>query len=202
MRPIVSFDLDGTIVDFIHGFTTLANQHYGIPILSGSQQSDWNLDVAFGLSENQSSHIWGNIIEDRRFWAELPLMVTQVEMDRIVRMSEEFDTYFVTMRTGLAVKDQSEEWLRSCGIKNPSVIVSRGGRVKGLISKAIGATHFLEDNVEVVQAILEQSPGTDAALIERPYNRYGRDFGLRFVKTVDSFLDDVYASVESQSVES
>ena len=186
-NPVIVFDLDGTIVDFILGYTVIANNWFGTPIVKAVEQSDWNLDEALGLTEVQTNLIWNHIQGHDRFWAELPAIGEPKEMQQIAELAEEFDTYFVTMRSGVAVKRQSEEWLVERGIKNPSVIVTRGGRLKGPLALAIGATYLLEDNIGIAEAVAKDSPGTSTFLIERPYNLAGA-VGVRHVKTIDEYL--------------
>ena len=186
MTPVVVFDLDNTVVDFALGYSTLANKIFGTPIIGADQQASWDLDESFGLTEAQAAQLWDSVQKHDRFWAELPAF-SRLEMQRIAELASVADVYFVTMRSGFNVKGQSEEWLVEHGIKHPSVIVTRGGRLKGLLALSIGATHLLEDNVGIAQAVAQDSPDTETFLIKRPYNRGGAA-GVRHVTSVNEYL--------------
>lgn len=82
--------------------------------------------------------------------------------------NHELDLYFVTSRVGRTAKAQTEMWLRERGIYHPTVIVSSE---KGLVARAVGATHTLDDSPKQIRQMYEESPETSVYIMARKYNR-------------------------------
>jgi hypothetical protein len=100
--------------------------------------------------------------------------------------------YFVTARLGKSVKQQTEQWLQTFGITNPTVLVTTS---KADAARVVGATHAIDDKAGNAVAIQYMSTAK-SYLLDRPYNRFDNSVvgtKIQRVMTVDEFLCDIEA---------
>src|SRR3990172_4497982 len=98
-RPVVIFDVDGCLADFMLGFTTLLNREFGTPITRGHQYEQW--DEVIGVSPQQVKYGWNCVNQSSTFWLTLDSLVSNEVWDRLRRLQEHTDIYFVTNRSGV-----------------------------------------------------------------------------------------------------
>jgi hypothetical protein len=165
-------DLDGVLADWVTSFSALLAQKFGEKQLD---LSTWDWPQASGYSTPQVEAAWTTVADSENFWKALPKYPT-TEADLFwlhKRWVMGDDIYFITSRPGHMVKQQSEEWLNAFNgygayaVPNPTVILTSQ---KGLVCKALGITHFVDDRIENVMDVFTQSPGTLAYLFDRPWN--------------------------------
>ncbi len=190
---IFVLDVDGVLADFIHGFTRLANDMFGTPVYSTLQQLTWdNFD---GLDKKQISSVWEVIKKSNFFWSSLPPMATKNEFQLLNGLAEQNDVYFATSRPGIRAKYQTEAWLETNGIWNPTVIVTSD---KGETAKVVKADALLDDKAGNVIFTQYHSPKTVPYIIDRQYNSFdGAVVGSKVVrvKTVLEFLEKAWINV-------
>jgi len=170
MRKIIQLDMDGVLADFSLAFTTLANEIYGTPIVSDTEQTDWSF--RFHLTPEQQDQLWTVLKNRPRWWQSLEPLVDKWTLNRIQNLSLEYDIYFVTNRFSDRTPPgvQTVHWLNAHGIINPRVILSKH---KGEMARLLGTTHSLEDNWDNAGYIycIADNPQVKSYLLNRPYNR-------------------------------
>jgi uncharacterized HAD superfamily protein len=188
---IVACDVDGVLADFILAFTKLAHSLFGTPITRTVDHLSW--DKFPGLTDDDVFETWEAIQESSEFWLGLePLVGPDVfsRIDQIERRGGR--VYFVTARSGEYAKQQTEQWLRTFGITNPTVIVTTS---KAETARVVGATHAIDDKAGNAVAIQYMSTAK-SYLLDRPYNRFDNSVvgtKIRRVMTVDEFLRNIEA---------
>lgn len=187
----IILDIDGCLADFILGFTTLANKMFNTPIIPTREHKAWGSFP--GLTQEMESTVWEEIKSSNRFWYNLTPLVSPRVFSWIDSFSQRgHDVYFVTSRLGAYAKQQTEDWLMSQGVLDPTVIVSSK---KGEIASAVGADYCLDDKAENAWCVAWMAPKTQACLLDRIYNHYDPNaFGshrVKRVQTVEEFLDIV-----------
>lgn len=163
----VVLDVDGVLADFILGFTTLAQRMFGTPAYTTLEQKAW--DLYDGLTDTQCVQALEAAKRSPTFWRELPPIASAEELARLASAAAAHDFYFVTNRTGVAAKAQTEAWLRRYGVALPTVIISEA---KGEVAKAVRADVLLDDKAGNAVFTQYYSRTTAVYLIDRPYNRF------------------------------
>lgn len=163
----IAFDLDGVLVDFVLGFTTLANEMCGSPVYSTSQQTTW--EKFEGLSDRQIDSVWNRIGESDSFWFDLKPLATQDERLSIGELQYRHDVYFVTSRRAYpGVKRQTEEWLKFYARWDwPTVVMTND---KAGFCNLVRADAIIEDRPKNALSVLYQCKRTKVFLMHQPYN--------------------------------
>lgn len=191
MKKPVQFDIDGVLADFIAGFTTLAHEYFGTPILSDRTNLKYGTNHIVGA--DNSARVWKMIVDGTDFWWRLPAHADRPTFIRINNLQDERDVYFVTNRPGRWAKWQTESWLLAHGIWNPTVIVTD---LKALPAQATGAGYAIEDKPGNAVMISYVNRAIRSFLIDLPYNRINHDMiggRVERVNTLSEFLDIVEA---------
>lgn len=192
MRPVVMFDVDGVLADFVLGFTRLAHELSNgmTPVFSHTDSCQWDFDPAI-FSRDLVGAVWTRIRSDSSFWSSLPLLASELDLQRIARLLRDVDGYFVTNRSGVDPRGQTMLWLRYYGIPAPTVLISDR---KAEIAAGLRADYSIEDKPGSAVMISYWSPTTKSFLVDRPYNQFDPNvLGSRVtrVPTVAEFLTQV-----------
>lgn len=192
----IVFDLDGVLVDFVRGFTTLANKTYGTPIYGTNEQKEW--EKFDELSSAQVGAVWKQVDASSNFWLNLPPLADTVELGEVGALTSFDDVYFVTSRGAVpGTKHQTDLWLKyylSGWNDNRSVVLCKD---KAAFCNAIRVDAILEDRPKNALWVLYQCPKTRVYLIDRPYNRLTPEawaavdehHKIKRVQTVHQFLE-------------
>jgi phosphoglycolate phosphatase-like HAD superfamily hydrolase len=178
-RPVVMFDVDGVLADFLHGYRSVQE------LLGRTPTTEPRWDAYL------DEQVWKFIKDSSTFWQHLPSLVHRTTALRIDSLHRDADVYFVTNRVGRGPKQQTETWLRHLGIFDPTVILS--GR-KGEMAAALGADFSIDDKAGNAVFMSYHSPKTKSYLLDAPYNQINHDViggTVRRVKSVDEFLNEV-----------
>lgn len=177
MKKPVVFDLDGVLANFYAGYFELC-QKLG---LREPRVGSWD--------DFLDQRVWNEIRTSPTFWYDLPARVSRTIFDRIQATTYERDVYFATSRVGIDAYRQSYDWLFDNGIEKPSVTIT--GK-KGEFAKVVGAGHLIDDKAGNAVYTQYESPGTQAYLLDAPYNQFDQTaLGSKVVRvvSVEDFLD-------------
>jgi len=178
-RRVVMFDVDGVLADFLTAYRA-QEQKFGMKV---TFEPRWN---AYWNDE-----VWAAIKTIPDWWIKVPAIPDMPTFLRIADLTYAHDLYFVTNRTGVDVKTQTERWLRMRGVLQPTVIISKK---KGEMAAAIGADFAIDDKAGNALYTAWHSPKTKSFILDAPWNQFDHDVaggGVTRVKTVDQFLDEV-----------
>ena len=177
----VGIDVDGIVAAFNGSYIDLIKQHTGLelPPESDTYPDEWSYEKAAmrkaGMAEDKISAtmkgMWAEIGASNSFWATLPAYPEATSF--LQKLSSLMvDTYFITSRTGLTAKPQTEFWLMAHGLDHfPTVLVTQTREsTKGSICYALGLTHYIDDKDENCQDVLKTSPATECYMLRRPWN--------------------------------
>jgi hypothetical protein len=166
MIPRLLVDIDGVLADFNPSYVAtmckVANKDVTLP--QGEWPTEWSQEV---------TATWGEICaKGSEFWYNLPSLPgvdTFIDELNEVAESAEAEVYFVTSRPGWDVKAQTELWLYERGMDIPTVIPITWS--KGVVAKAIGATHAVDDKPSNCEDIdLHTNQVCRTTLYAQPYN--------------------------------
>lgn len=176
MASIV-IDLDGVMADFLTSFTTLGQE-------MGLVDRIWSHDEHLAPSIQL---VWTEVGKRPWWWLGLQPLVNDEELAMIRALQEEHQIVFCTSRKAGTPHPQvqSREWLAKIGLPEASVICSNR---KEEIASGVNASYVLDDSLGVVNRI---GPPCRTYVLDRPYNRKGREDWVREVKRVEKFLRDV-----------
>jgi len=179
-RRVVMFDVDGVLANFIEGFKYTYRRVHGYVLPIPYEDIRWD-DLG-------DPAVWDVIKVSSGWWTLLRPIPESRVFKRINAMQNSHDVYFVTARPGLAVKQQTETWLRLQGIEDPAVILSSK---KGETASVLGADFSVEDKAGNAVYISYQSPQTKSFIVDRPYNQFDPQMiGSKVVriKEIEQFL--------------
>lgn len=193
MKKVVGFDIDGVLASFIPEFTELL-----IDTTKMNFFGDWKNDPNFppcwhfaqdaGYSNDQVDYAWELIHANSEFWCNLePLDGVEELNDSRIITDVGLETYFITQRAGVHVKEQTEQWLyKHIEVPFPTVLISGH---KGSLCAALDIDCYIDDRLENIESVMFLSPSTRAYLLDAPYNRENRSSAIRVVGSVGEFLE-------------
>jgi 5'(3')-deoxyribonucleotidase len=190
-KLVIGCDIDGVLADFNNGFAERLRLVTNRDLLPEGYDNPpvWNWPEHFGYTPKEINETWDNCWTDPEFW---------VNLDAIGRVDKFFeqldgldaDIYFITARTGVNVKKQTEQWLEMYGFESPTVLIAYE---KGPLAKALRLTHFLDDRDQNCQDVVETSTETQVFLLDRNYNRASQSMlkaaGVTVLTDRQQFLD-------------
>lgn len=199
----IGFDIDGVLAEFIPAYQTLWIKHSGgVDLFHPNDVLDppcWDWPQFRGYSPDLMKPVWDEIKSDPTFWLNLQpersgACGTLATMLKTLERNHE--VYFITSRSGIRVKRQTEIWLydhlvypmRAPGVY-PSVLIV-GHRVKGQVAKALNLDAYIDDNFDNVHDCATQSSGTRTYLLCRAYNRGAEISGVIRVNTLGEMFDN------------
>jgi hypothetical protein len=191
MAPIIMFDVDGVLADFVQGFTTLAHDMFPeVPITLTVDQPKW--DGFPGMTREQINKVWRVIDQADDFWPNLPAL--PIPAGDICDLQLRAQVYFVTNRKGQNVVEQTKRWLWRQGIEAPDVMAAG---LKGEIARGLNANYMLDDKAgNVLHAYYHNldRKAFKSYVLDRPYNQFDTTVvgsGVIRVKTIDDFISDI-----------
>lgn len=176
---IVGCDVDGVLADFNTAYRQrlidVTGRELLPPFVDGHEPSVWNYATdEYGYTKEEDNRVWKAIKSDPHFWGDLDhYPVTALALLLTLRDLE--NVYFITTRPGLRVKKQTEQWLMSRWITNPTVLIAGNAEDKGRLAAGLHLTHFIDDRPENCLAVKMQSPNTEVYLFEHRYNAWAKD---------------------------
>ncbi len=187
----IALDVDGCLANFNQAFrqrlAAVTNRPDPKPDWEPTQ---WDYPALLGYGPKDTVDAWDSIKQDSRFWASLPAYPgTRQFLEWLWKevsasnwtQGTSHEVLFLTDRTGIRAKDQTEDWLHRHGFsgKHPTVLLCNHG--KGEALHALGVTHFLDDRPENVMAAINYAPSCNTYLLVKPWNQmktYAPQYGL------------------------
>ena len=171
----VGFDLDGVLVDFSSAYQQLFVALTGEDkFLPGDAEGPptWDWPKLRGYTPLSVRTVWNHINSSHDFWRMLPRIEKNVSIlyDHIHKLNRKHELYFATNRTGIMVKDQTEQWLR-VHIADGLTVLIVAPQTKGLVARALQLDCYVDDNYDNCIDCVRESPITRTYLVNRRYNR-------------------------------
>jgi 5'(3')-deoxyribonucleotidase len=177
----IGFDVDGVLANFVPAYQ---NKFVEVTGRDAFEPMDilnppcWDWPTLRGYTKEDTGKVWASICADPNFWLALRPLWGNVRTLGLLAPSLEknHDVYFITSRPGVAVKRQTEEWLRQFvahyQAQDPTVLIV-GHRVKGLVAKALKLDVYIDDNLDNVNDCARESIATRTYLLDAAYNQAG-----------------------------
>lgn len=198
MLKKLAIDLDGVLANFGEKFVSILRNNLGVRIPSDYVPNDWGWKE---VSPDLQKKAWDIIDTIPNFWESLKPTSDIVDMAEFFHeyVDKKYECYFITARkdgVGRGPREQSERWLRE-NLINPkqtiNVLPVRNGLDKAEIIYAMHLDYSIDDHMPTVvnnKAIKEHG----AYLLDKPWNRDGRSYSLKTVKTLKEFFIEVEKS--------
>lgn len=172
----IGVDVDGVLANFIAAYEDLhilvGGDLFGARRYPAALPQSWNWVnyPPFNYPGGVTATVWELIKDNPRFWQDL---ATTPEFEAFKQWYwaavGEHDIYFITDRSGIQPRKQTERWFQKNGIPAPVVLVSKH---KGLCCHALNLDWYVDDRGENILDVERDSPNTRAVLIDQPYNRH------------------------------
>lgn len=142
-RTIV-VDIDGCLADFCWGFSGLLGRPH-----SNGQQKTW----LFDSPATDIARAWARVDESKRWWLDLPPLVTEPEVYDLGRLARDVRFVYMTGREdrGNDTLEQTTRWLKMMGLPQGAVILE-GDKVRGV-------GNMQRSGVDVI-AVIDDRPRT------------------------------------------
>lgn len=187
----IGFDVDGVLADFQSRYIELHIRLSGKNLFPREVVADpannvptWYYPQHFGYTDAEDKAVWAALKADPMFWQTIdPLAGIRGILPSLNPLSHDF--YFITDRSGLNVKRQTEHWLVKSGYSSwPTVLISSE---KAMVARALKLDAYIDDKLENANAVAETN--TASYLIMRGWNQTGLlDERVKRVSTVTEFL--------------
>jgi hypothetical protein len=196
----IGCDLDGCLANFTKAYAKALIEGTGKNYLPPTWETDpnfpqtWNWHWDAGYDKGLCAKIWVEVVEGKGFWQNLePLDGAEASLKQLNRLAKQgHDVYFITHRSGVKAKQQTELWLQEYGMETPTVLLT-GRKLPAAIS--LGLEFFIDDKLETVlemAASYQHSvPPPHIFLKDAPYNRAGRPETLEVATSVEDALRKV-----------
>ena len=171
----VGFDIDGVLANFYVAYQEKMIEVTQRDLFRPGDDLDpptWDWDTFRGYTKEEHRSTWDAIVGDRNFWFYLSSLPFAGSVGDI--STKHHDVYFITNRVGVAVKRQTEHWLKTVlGVAIPTVLITsdQTGVDKGVIADALKLDAYVDDKAENVNQVVMHSDNTRTYLLNRCYNQ-------------------------------
>lgn len=184
------FDCDGVICDFASAYEDLLIKQTGVDLFTPHRDDPdypacWDYPEHYGYTRDEVSAVWDEIRGSDRFWELLYSLPDMGYLSDVLGKWDN-DIYFITNRPGVNAKRQTENWLRSYGVPNATVLISDK---KGFCSLALGLDFYVDDKLENANDAASTSSAY-VYLLDRPYNQGSTRAGVTRVKSLRQAFED------------
>lgn len=172
----LGFDIDGVLAWFEPAYERiiagvlkkdLFPWGAGRPPLAGVPVWDW--PQHFGYTDVEIKRVWAAIKSNESFWLGLDETPEAATLRMMIHgLKREHDVYYITNRTGVWAKWQTEMWVQlHITDENPTVLLTAQ---KGAAAATLGLDFYIDDNYDNVRDVQTKSHATRTYLLARQYN--------------------------------
>lgn len=169
-------DIDGCLAVFDESYIELLNelaQDEAQATRLGKNFQHWDWPTAKGVLPETEKEAWGRISAPTSlFWQDLrayPGVEGFLQTIETLYHEGRVLPYFITTRPGVKSKHQTERWLKSRGMSNPTVLICLGD--KAPIINSLGLDIMIEDRPDAIVNLQERCPHTRIYCINRTWNQ-------------------------------
>jgi hypothetical protein len=184
----IGFDVDGILADFSSSYRRLLKEVTGRALVTPEQAlnpTTWYWEREAGYTKAEEDAVWERINRSGTFWLELGVLPGGERL-RNSSVEKFHDLYFITSRSGVDCKWQTEMWLMDrCGIELPTVLISSD---KGACAKALQLDVYIDDRDKNIVSVFNDSPATRLYVLDYRYNRSVSGPGVNRVASVDDMF--------------
>jgi len=189
-RKTIFFDVDGVLADFVTGFTSLANNLFGTPILGVTEMERFDHWHDF-LDQKQCDIVWEKIFNSYDFWVNLNHLLSEKEVEILSHLAHENNLYFVTDRKSDVMNPSvaTSYWLqKKFNIYHAQVIATNN---KVDIARALKPSFAIDDKADYALGYLRIT-GIKSYLFNRNYNKdWWDNVNIGHVNSVEEFIKEV-----------
>jgi len=174
----IGFDCDGILANFIPAYQALTVKVAGCDLFAPNDVNHppcWDWPQYRGYSADTMAAVWQRIATSPNFWLGLePIWDSMNTLALCIEdLEQNHDVYFITARPGYRAKRQTESWLKTYlpyddDAIHPTVLLSNN---KGAAAKALKLDAYVDDNLDNVKAVLQESQQTRVYLLNKSYNQ-------------------------------
>lgn len=176
----IGCDIDGVIANWNDAFIPRVIQLTGRNLFgAGYVPTVWEYPTAAGYTREELLKVLDDVEHDAFFWRNLECyhgeqVIQALDTLNLRQARGKDDIYFITNRKGVFAKWQTERWLKSHGMSDPTVLLTKN---KGLACAALELDAYIDDNLDNVKDVVIQcSILCQPFLCDRPWNQTPRDF--------------------------
>lgn len=172
----IGFDLDGVLCEIFPAYADMFVRTTGRnTFLPGDipEPPDYNVHRLRGYTMEEEKQVWKTVGLSSDWWFNLPALPETAQLkDALHSVLDDHECYFITARSGIRVKEQTEDWLRyHLNIDHfPTVLIVGHGQ-KGNVAQALNLHTYIEDNADNALDVVRKSPETKTYLVNRNYNQ-------------------------------
>lgn len=196
----LGIDCDGVLADWNTSFIRRTIEVTGKDLFGPDFiPREWEYPTAVGYTEDDLRAVHDSIVSDASFWRGLEQYHGEKVIQALAALDlyqarGEGEVYFITNRFGYLTKWQTEKWLKSHAMSDPTVLITTH---KGLTAKALNLDAYIDDKLENIEDVVTHTGITCMPfLCDRPWNQAPRDFidthEIPVVKSVWEMLDQLH----------
>ena len=144
----IGIDFDGVLTDFVAVAVYQMLKTRGVSHKDCKSFNLWECD--FNITKKEYRNWFNNIESTPFFWANLPMLCTQEDIDNINKVSRHHSVYGITDTPGGDAIHQRNLWLFNNGVEDVSVIPTRH---KAEIILSLNIEAMLDDSPQQLSSI-------------------------------------------------
>ena len=169
-------DIDGVLARFVPAYIRTIVESSGRDLFLPDDVTHWprwDTEVLRGYTPEEIRKVWWRIETTPDFWFGLePITENTEPLAAVIHvLARRHNVYFVTQRSGLFVKRQTELWLEKYLNHTGNTVLIVRSHSKGQICHALNIDVFVDDKYSNCTDVVSESPSTRVYLIDTTWNR-------------------------------
>jgi len=187
LKPLVGFDVDMVLADYVKSFVDVSRKLLKKPP-KNYVQTDY-LFTSCGWSEREERQIQAHLKSHYNYWRTLERMPSTTDLRK---SAQDLNLFFITSRfssDGAPMPYQTADWLHDqFGIRDAYVIYAAK---KGPIVADLELDYFIDDKPQNCIEVKSALPSCEVFIQDAPYNKTFKDSRIRRVANVNAFLKEI-----------